>query len=192
MKTIGILLRKDNNKYSFPAVFFKILKDVNIIGILPNNINCLDKIDGVILPGGNIEEDSTFNFIKYLYNINKPTLGICLGMQEMSKVLGGKIVKMESNNHLSNMKYTHEININEKSKLYNILNKNKILVNSRHSFKVLIDKKYISAISNDNIIEAIEDKTKKFFIGVQFHIEDLPNDINSKLIFEYFIKSFNN
>lgn len=44
------------------------------------------------------------------------------------------------------------------------------------------------AYSEDGIIEAIEDKTKKFFIGVQWHPETLINDKSSNKLFDEFIK----
>lgn len=187
MKTIGILLRKDGNKYSFPLNFLKILCEVRVIPILPD-ITSVNNVDGVILPGGIVEEDNTLDLIKYLHKIDKPTLGICLGMQEMGKALKGIIVRNENDNHLSKMKYSHEINIRRNTKLYSILKKDKILVNSRHLYKVLVDEKYISATCNE-VIEAIEDKNKRFFVGVQFHIEDLLDDINSRKIVNAFVKS---
>ena len=48
MKTIGILLRKDGNKYSFPLNFLKILCEVRVIPILPD-ITSVNNVDGVIL-----------------------------------------------------------------------------------------------------------------------------------------------
>lgn len=45
------------------------------------------------------------------------------------------------------------------------------------------------AYSEDGIIEAIEDKTKRFFIGVQWHPESLINDEYSNKLFDYFIKN---
>ena len=44
------------------------------------------------------------------------------------------------------------------------------------------------AYSEDNILEAIEDKNKKFFLGIQWHPESLLEDIYSKRLFDYFIE----
>ena len=44
------------------------------------------------------------------------------------------------------------------------------------------------AYSEDKVLEAIEDSSKKFFIGVQWHPESLMEDENSKKLFDYFIK----
>lgn len=200
MKTIGVILRKTllNNKiyYVMTNEILKYLKDVNILGIIINeNIDLkyiksnINICDGIILPGGSIDDDKTKEIIRYLHEINKPTLGICLGMQQMNLALGGDLSKLHTNNHMSKMKYVHSIFINKASKLYNILKKDNILVNSRHLFEIKNPTIYISAISDDNVIEAIEDKNKKFFIGVQWHPESLKNDINSKLLINEFIKN---
>ena len=47
----------------------------------------------------------------------------------------------------------------------------------------------ISATSEDNIPEAIEDKNKRFFIGVQWHPESLVDDVYSNRLFTAFIGS---
>ena len=50
----------------------------------------------------------------------------------------------------------------------------------------------VSGISNDNVIECIEDENKRFFLGVQWHPESMYNyDLNSRKIFDYFIKICN-
>ncbi len=201
MKTIGVILRKldENNKINY-IISNSILEyinynNINILGIIINeNINyeyikySINLCDGIILPGGNYIDEKNIKLVKYLYDIDKPTLGICLGMQQMSLAFNGNLLKLENNKHLSNIKYVHKINIKKNTYLFNILKKDTILVNSRHSFKVDNTKLDISAISDDNIIEAVEDKNKKFFIGIQFHPEDIKNDINSKKIIEEFIK----
>ena len=48
---------------------------------------------------------------------------------------------------------------------------------------------YVSGISFDNYIEAIEDNNKRFFLGIQWHPENMyDSDIDAKKIFDYFIK----
>ena len=48
------------------------------------------------------------------------------------------------------------------------------------------------AISSDNVVEAIESDNKKFFVGIQWHPENMYTyDLNSRKIFDYFIKVCN-
>ena len=59
--------------------------------------------------------------------------------------------------------------------------KEKILVNSRHKSSINNSKYKINAISKDNVIEAIEIPNKRFFLGIQWHLENMYMiDINEK------------
>ena len=69
--------------------------------------------------------------------------------------------------------------------MYKIIQKETILVNSRHHSYIPKTNLKVNATYN-NIIEGVEDPTKKFFLGLEWHPESL-NDINSKKIFAYFL-----
>ena len=196
MKTIGIILRGfEENRKKFIGtrkdLFNSLYKyDINVMGIPINNdfkkiINLVNLCDGIILSGGDNFIHNDFLLVEYLYKKNIPTLGICLGMQIMAKYFS-KLDEVKVFNHQSNNKYVHEIIINEESLLYKILKKDKIMVNSRHNSAIEDTSLDIVAKSNDNVIEAVEDKNKRFFVGVQWHPESL-DDINTKNLFEYFI-----
>ena len=142
---------------------------------------------GFILQGGDDIDEYNLKNIKILKKKNIPTLGICLGMQEMyyEKNL------IDIPNHKINS--LHEIKINKGTLLYKIIKKDKILVNSRHKSSIKNTKYLISSTSKDNIIESIEDPSKKFFLGLQWHPENLYKiDSNSRKIFDYFIKMCDN
>lgn len=187
---IGIIERKETlpsgNKISYinSEINDVVTKNNGIpLGIDIKNIyNTINIIDGFIFQGGDEYQEAEKYLIKYLYKNNIPTLGICLGMQEIAEALDGYLYKIK--NHQGT---THEINIRQNTKLYDIIKKNKITVNSRHNYAVKKTTLNIAAKSNDNIIEAIEDKKKKFFIGIEWHPESLTNEDTEK-IFNYFIK----
>lgn len=187
---IGIITRLSKDRYTLNKEICDVIKKAGYepIGIPSSSIKNLKEVislcKGFILQGGENYNSNDIEIVKYLYNENIPTLGICLGMQMIGKILKGKLYKVQ--NHLSSDLYVHEVNILENTKLYEILNKKTIMINSRHK-EAIKGIKY-SAISNDNVIEAIEDKNKKFFIGVQWHPESIM-DNNSKKIFEAFFKS---
>ncbi len=86
-------------------------------------------------------------------------------------------------------KYVHTVNIDKNSKLYEIIGAEEIKVNSRHTDCVEYTDLTCVAKSNKGIMEAIEDKTKRFFLGVQWHPESMKKDENSKKIFDKFISS---
>ena len=164
--------------------------NINVIGIPINNDfsktkNIVDMCDGIILSGGDNFIEQDFLLIDYLYNQDKPTLGICLGMQSMAKYFSNKD-EVDVENHLSNDLYVHYINIDKDSLLYEILKKDRILVNSRHKSQIIDTRLRVSTFSDDGIIEAVEEPFKKFFVGVEWHPESL-NDKNTKMLFDYFI-----
>ena len=197
MHYIGIIGRKNDNKITFNQEIINVIHKYNCIPIgiivdFDNNPNIefnkikniIDLCDGLILQGGSDYYDIDILITKYLYKNNIPTLGICLGMQTMAMTFNGTMSEIA--NHNSKSKYVHSINIDKNSKLYNIIKKDKIFVNSRHNSYIINTDLDVSA--TNNVIEAIEDKNKKFFIGVQWHPESIMDE-NSILLFNYFFLS---
>ncbi len=194
---IGIIGRKNEDKITFNQEIINVIYKYNCIpiGIIVNFNNdsdeefnkiknLLDICNGFILQGGSDYYDIDILITKYLYDKNIPTLGICLGMQTMGMTFNG--VMDDIDDHKSLAKYVHYIEINNNSKLHQIIKKNKILVNSRHKSYIL--KTDLDVAATNKIIEAIEDKNKRFFIGVQWHPESLMDE-NSILLFNSFFNS---
>ena len=189
-KKIGILLRLDDTYHMNRELGEWILENNMIpIGIVSNNINDMIEIvnicDGVVLQGGTDYTEEELKFSRYLYEHDIPTLGICLGMQTMSVALGGTLKTMPNLSHQSNQKYVHQIRIKKDTKLYEIIQCNKIYVNSRHKDYVVDTNLSVSARSMDSIIEAVEDKRHKFFLGVQWHPESSKDIYSAKLLKEF-------
>ena len=193
---IGVVGRTgvSKEKHKIYSIYDDISKSIYNSGGIPicitptkNIKEILSICNGIIFQGGDEFTNYELEYLKYAYENDIPTLGICLGMQLMSTFLGGKEYNVE-NHKVPNKKYVHKIIINENSKLYKIINKKEIYVNSRHKTGISTPKCTISATSIDGVIEGIEDNTKRFFIGLQWHPESMISyDENSKKIFEYFI-----
>ena len=193
---IGIISRKyhsETNK-KINIIYKDLISAVIKSKGIPIGIPCdeditpyLNVCKGFILQGGDDIDNYNLKTIKILKEKNIPTLGICLGMQEMFY----KHNLIDIPNHQINS--LHEIQIIKNTLLYKILKKEKILVNSRHKSSIKDTNYQISSISKDNIIESIEDSSKHFFVGLQWHPENLYKvDSNSRKIFDYFIKICNN
>lgn len=139
--------------------------------------------DGVVLQGGEELNDLDVLIAKYLHEIDIPVLGICLGMQIMGKAFNGVI--LDDAGHDISKDYVHYVKIDKKSKLFDIIGREYIYVNSKHH-----DRVYSTDLDSvgycGEVIEALEDKNKKFFLGVQWHPEFL-DDINSDRLFKEFI-----
>ena len=196
MKIIGISTRIITNDIGLkqdkvPHSLVKKLEEHKALPIIIPNISdisyYLDICDGFIVPGGITWNEVDIEIIKYAFKVNKPLLGICAGMQALANIdtFVDNTIKVENHN-VPNEDYVHEISIND-GMLKNILNKDKIKVNSRHNYKVE-PKSYfkIDAVSNDGVIEAISFPEFKFIVGLEWHPEDM-DDENQNKIFKYFI-----
>lgn len=203
---IGVLGRpkvQDREFTSFSkAVTDVILKYDNIpLGIIPPVINiygimnegdinklkkCIDLCDGIILQGGTDYYQYDLEAIDYISEKNMPLLGVCLGMQSIG-VNHGATLTETSKHSFPNVKYVHEVELKPNSFLGKIIGKSKINVNSRHN-EMIINPKNIEVVGcSNNVIEAIERPDKLFFIGVQWHPEDMTDyDLDSVKIFDAF------
>ncbi|MEG1793325.1 MAG: gamma-glutamyl-gamma-aminobutyrate hydrolase family protein [Bacilli bacterium] len=126
-----------------------------------------------------------YGYERYIYEYalthNVPFLGICAGMQMMSKQV------MEKN--ITNHRIDHKIKIIENTLLSEIIKEKEIIVNSKHNYHINDPGNLtICAMSNDGIIEGIYDENQLFHLGVQWHPE-LMNDKSSTLIFQKLIES---
>lgn len=214
-KFILVVPSNDNEKFFVNKDYIKNLSNFNIPYYISDynikNIN-FDLLGGILLIGGGDIKPTFYNQKKHnktenicverdIFEINLlkgalqrkiPTLAICRGMQIMNVAFGGNInqhIEGHIQKEYKNLP-THYINVNTSSILYSIFKNNKVKVNSFHHQTVnRVAKDFkISAVCQ-NVIEAIEyTKNNLFFIGVQWHPESL-NDIFSKKIFTYFIKS---
>lgn len=154
-------------------------------------INQINLCDGIVIPGGS-KRFEHHNFIcDYCNKKNIPLLGICMGMQTMCNYNNDNYnLKIEDGSHKSENDYTHNVTINKNSKLYQILNKENIMVNSFHNYKVSNSGDYKTVAVCDDVIEAVEKKEDLFNIGLQWHPEkNYDKDLNSEQIFKAFIEA---
>ena len=197
MPIIGIVTRKyiseesHNINIIYDDIERAIIKNNGIplgITLTQNYKKLIDICDGIIFQGGDSLGDYDLETLKYLYDIDKPVLGICLGMQSMGILFNGEIVDIPK--HKTTLSYAHSVIIKRNTKLYNIFKNEVIKVNSRHKSVVKDTTLDICALSQDGYIEAIEAPNKKFFIGVEWHPESMIDyDINQNKLFEYFINT---
>ena len=194
---IGVITRKNisEEKHNINIIYEDIIKAIACNDGIPIGITLddnykelIDFCDGIIFQGGDEFEKYDMDALKYIYEIDKPVLGICLGMQLMGMLFNGTMIDIE--NHKKKLSYVHEVKIKRISKLYNIYKNDIIKVNSRHKSIIKNTDLNIVGISNDGYIEAIEDKNKTFFIGVQWHPENMISyDKKQNNLFKNFIKS---
>ncbi len=172
----------------------------------------LENFDGLLLTGGGdidpsfygekntdsfeiikMRDESEINLVRAAYALDLPTLGICRGIQLANVAFGGTLwqdlEKAGFSNHMKQSKkfeLVHEVKSVEKGILQTIFGKT-FSANSIHhqGIKELAKGFSKTLLSSDGVIEGIENKSRKFFVFVQFHPEILfdKND-NFKRLFE--------
>lgn len=150
----------------------------------------LSKLDGVILEGGLVSNRYEEEIARICIEKDIPLLGICSGFNNLIRALGGKVHIDSSTFHNQfGSKIAHEIEIKQNSKLFGILKKTKVNVNSIHTCIATEDEikeyKVVAKCPNDNTVEAIELENKRFVMGIKWHPE-LMESMNS--IFEEFVR----
>ena len=194
---IGIIGREvsSDEGYKMYGVYQDIISSVYNSGGIPIcilNINrnfeeCLRLCNGLIFQGGDEFTDYEKKYMRYAHKKNIPTLGICLGMQLMGTLFDGKFIDVD-NHKVKDKNYVHKVILNKKSKLYKIVGNDVLKVNSRHKSAIIDTKLDVVGVSEDGVVEAIEDKSKNFFIGIQWHPENLVKDDKvSRKLFKEFI-----
>lgn len=173
----------------------------------------LSRIDGLVMSGGGDIDASFFNQdlhptvtdadpVRDIYDIQlvrlaqkkqMPVLGICRGMQVMNIALGGNLIQDIPSLAPSGIIHsqqepreigTHVVTIDEDSRLYSIIRKKSILVNSFHHQAVgtIAEGFEATAFAPDGIIEAFESSEGYSMIGVQWHPENMAAADNPDMI----------
>lgn len=109
----------------------------------------------------------------------KTVVGICRGLQVINAYFGGTLIQdiptecsTTVNHKNTEQSHAHSISIDRKSRLFRIVGRDTLTVNSTHhqAVKDVAPGFRVSAISSDGIIEGLENDRYKVY-GVQFHPE---------------------
>ena len=172
--------------------------DIPELTIMEKNmyLKYLSMCDGLLIPGGSHIYNYIFYVVSEALKKDMPILGICMGMQVLAIVDANYdkcLFKNETDIEHSQkeVKYVHKIKIKKDSKLYNIIGKEEIDVNSNHHYHIENLNNFIAtSYAPDGIIESIELPFKKFVIGVQWHPEKMYEyDEYQDKLFNSFIES---
>lgn len=174
--------------------------------ILPDT-DSLTVCDGILFPGGidvdpalynekphkglgqvnRILDDLWLEAARYAVLNKVPVLGICRGLQLLNVFCGGTLYqdiqseRQGSINHtqtVSRSSTSHKVYIDDKTRLYKILEQDIISVNSLHhqAIKSCADYLNVSSRAEDGIIESVE-SSDGLIIAVQWHPEELIENV---------------
>ncbi|GAE29443.1 gamma-glutamyl-gamma-aminobutyrate hydrolase family protein [Halalkalibacter hemicellulosilyticus] len=146
-------------------------------------------------------DETEIGLIRYALEMNKPILGLCRGMTMLNVALGGTVIQDIKSQHENAINHdqqtvrsepTHIIEIDEKSRLFQIVGSKSYRVNSMHHQaidKLASDLKVV-AVAPDGMIEAVEGMSEEapLIIGVQWHPEEMVSvEPAMQRLFEMFI-----
>ena len=133
-------------------------------------------------------------------NTNKPLLGICRGIQVMNVAMGGSLhIDLPDAGKLCHSLgmyprnvYSHGIDLTPGTRMEQLFGHGRGQVNSFHhqAIKDPAECFRVSAVSRDDgVIEAVELPGERFFLGVQWHPEELVEAEEAVRLFAAFIEA---
>ena len=130
-----------------------------------------------------------------------PLFGACLGLQTMNVALGGDLYQDLPSQHPSDTPHrgeesqrygdVHAVDVVPGSKLHALVKTTHLGVNSLHHQAVrrIADGLQVTATAPDGIVEGLERPASTWFLGVQWHPEDLINRPEQLALFTGFIEA---
>ena len=184
-----------------------------------NAADVIDSLDGILLAGGDDcdpaeygeeqhpscelmdprRQENDVSLARLARERGVPTLGICLGVQVMNVAAGGTLIQdidsaIETDiDHASEPsdRHRHDVLIDAATKLGGILGARELNVNSSHHQAVgrVAEGLRVTAHAPDGIVEGLEDPSHPFYLGVQWHPEDMPGEPSATALFGAFVEA---
>src|SRR6266852_2421606 len=184
-----------------------------------NAAEIVKDLDGILLAGGDDFDPAVYgeerhptvepmderrqqndlNLARLAREHNVPTLGICLGLQTMNVAAGGTLIQDINSQRKTDILHEsdpadrarHDVTIESGTKLSKILPARQLDVNSSHhqAIKDVGEGLLVTAHAPDGIVEGLEDPRHPFYLGVQWHPEDMPGESSASAIFGAFVEA---
>ncbi len=184
-----------------------------------NAADVMENLDGIVLAGGgdcdpvlygeephpSVEpmdprrQENDLTLARMARERGIPTLGICLGVQVMNIAAGGKIIQDIDSQIATDIRHAsesgnrarHEVTVEQGTRLASILGARTYNVNSSHhqAIRSAGEGLCVTAQAPDGVIEGLEDPRHPFYVGVQWHPEDMPGEESATTIFRAFVEA---
>lgn len=136
-----------------------------------------------------------------------PMLGICLGLQVMNVAAGGTLIQDIASQHETEIGHAsppmnrarHDVIVEQGTQLAKMLPATgpstslgmTLNVNSSHhqAIRKVGEGLRVTALAPDGIIEGVEDPRHPFYVGVQWHPEDMTGEESASSLFAAFIEA---
>ena len=159
--------------------------------------------DGVELRSVDTDRDATeIALTRWAVRDDKPLLGICRGIQVMNVALGGTLYRHIPTEYPTAIDHDldgvgsrriegHSVTIRPGTRLAELLGQTTVPVNTMHHQAVQSLGMALTpaATASDGLVEAVERQGARFFVGVQWHPEELYEySLPMRRLFEGFIR----
>ncbi len=150
-----------------------------------SEIAAYDKI--ILSPGPGLPADAgIMNELIHLYQFTKPIFGVCLGMQAIGEVTGGRLINLDEPQHGVATSIQHTA-----SKLFQSI-PSTFAVGRYHSWAIeknsLPSDMMITATDDEGVVMAIEHATLPIS-GVQFHPESILTEYGKQILLNFLMMS---
>lgn len=141
----------------------------------------IDLCDGFVLQGGLCSCQYEIEIAKRVLETGKPLFGICAGFNNILRALGSDVSLDETGSHnIFDINYRHPIKIEKNSRIYELIGKEEIAVNSIHTMiatkEAVEPYAKITSYAPDGTVESFELPDKKFVVAVKWHPELILNE----------------
>jgi len=147
-----------------------------------------------------VRQEADLRLLRWADRRRVPTLAICLGIQTMAVHRGGTLIqhlpevdpKLQRHIQPAGRKPPrHTVRIDPHSGLAGIVGRRPLSVNSSHHQAVDRPGRHLKPVAwfGDRLIEAVEDeRTDRFFLGVQWHPENLYKERRHLALFRALVR----